>query len=267
MRKIVVIAAFSLIIALAGIAVGQRAASAQGGSPVLLQDAVSKKMVTLVLSGTGDIFFRQAAGYQITNTTPGDLIVVIPVGLLLPSDDTSLQTLVVGQAVTITLKSRQTAGGQIWVFCTQLSNHAPSSGDVYHVGSMATGNLLNVVQVIAKHGWNGDIGAQLAVWRITDNATEEQITGSSNSNASELLRAIGPLLGLAGDPFTRAEQILQEAGTGLHYSEFGTPVPAQSPLPGNTNLPDILGFLQRCAGCCPCLGAFGGLFFLLFVRR
>jgi len=89
--------------------------------------------------------------------------------------------------------------------------------------------LLKVAQTSNRRKYEGDLGAQFAVWRITDNATQEQITGGQNG--SELISALMPLLALAGDPFTRAESILQEAGTGLHYSEFGTHVPANSPLP------------------------------------
>ena len=266
MRRITLLVVIGLTAALAAFALGQQPAQAQNGA-ITLPDALSKKLVTVVISGSGDVFFREAVGYQIINVSGGDLVIIIPAGLLLPSADDSLQTLVVGLPVTLTIKSKGAQTGKLWVFCTQLSKHAPGSGDKYGVGGMAAGNLGNAVQVIARHGWNGDLGAQLAVWRITDNATQEQLTGGQNSQASELISAIMPLIGLAGDPFTRAETILQEAGTGLHYSEFGTPVPAKSPLPGGTNLPDILSFFQRCTSCCTCFGAFGGLFFLVFMRR
>jgi hypothetical protein len=257
----------SLAMAVAAAALWLQPAAAQGSVPISLPDALAKKLVTVTLSSTGDIFFREGVGYSVRNISSGDLIVVLPAGLLLPPDDSSEQTLLVTLPVTLTLKANQVAGGKLWTVCTQLTKHAPGSTAQFTLGGVATGNLAAVANVIAQHNWNGDLGAQLAVWRITDNMTMEDVTGGSGSQTSDLLRTIAPLLALAGDPFTRAETILQESGTGLHFSQFGTPTPLQSPLPGNTNPADILAFLQRCMACCPCFGAFGGLFFLIFLRR
>ena len=242
-------------------------AQAQGSVPITLPDALAKKLVTVVLTSTGDLFFREGVGYTVRNISSGDLIVVLPAGLLLPSDSSSEQTLMVTLPVTLTLKANQTTAGKLSTVCTQLTKHAPGSSARFTVGDVATGNLAAAANVIARHKWNGDLGAQFAVWRITDNMTMEDVTGGTGTQTSDLLRTIAPLLALAGDPFTRAETILQEAGTGLHFSQFGTPTPLQSPLPGNTSIPDVLGFLQRCLSCCPCFGALGGMFFLIFLRR
>ena len=242
-------------------------AQAQGNVPITLPDALAKKLVTVVLSSTGDLFFRDGVGYTVRNISSGDLIIVLPAGLLLPPDDNSEQTLLVTLPVTLTLKANQSTAGALSTVCTQLTKHAPSSSAKFTVGGLATGNLAAAANVIARHKWNGDLGAQFAVWRITDNMTMEDVTGGSGSQRSDLLRTIAPLLALAGDPFTRAETILQESGTGLHFSQFGTPTPLQSPLPGGASLPDVLGFIQRCLSCCPCFGALGGMFFLIFLRR
>ena len=242
-------------------------AQAQGNVPITLPDALAKKLVTVVLTSTGDLFFREGVGYTVRNISSGDLIVVLPAGLLLPSDSSSEQTLLVTLPVTLTLKANQSAGGKLSTVCTQLTKHAPSSSAKFSVGGVATGNLAAAANVIARHKWNGDLGAQFAVWRITDNMTMEDVTGGSGTQTSDLLRSIAPLLALAGDPFTRAETILQESGTGLHFSQFGTPTPLQSPLPGGASLPDVMGFIQRFLSCCPCFGALGGMFFLIFLRR
>ena len=267
MRRLFIVVALCITLAAAAAALWQQPAQAQGTVPVTLPDAVTKKLVTVVLSGTGDLFFRDAVGYSVRNTSGGDLIVVFPAGLLLLPGDNSLQTLMVTLPVTLTLKANQTAGGKLSMVCTQLTKHAPGAGEKFSVGGMANGSLLSAANVIARHGWNGDLGAQFAVWRITDNSTMEDVTGSSGSQSSDLLRTISPLLALAGDPFTRAEAILQEAGTGMHISQFGTPTPLKSPLPGGASVPDVLALIQRCIACCPCAGAFGGLFFLIFLRR
>jgi hypothetical protein len=242
-------------------------AQAQGNVPITLPDALAKKLVTVVLSSTGDLFFREGVGYTVRNISSGDLIIVLPAGLLLPSDSSSEQTLMVTLPVTLTLKANQSAGGKLSTVCTQLTKHAPSSSAKFTVGGVATGSLAAAANVIARHKWNGDLGAQFAVWRITDNMTMEDVTGGSGTQTSDLLRTIAPLLALAGDPFTRAETILQESGTGLHFSQFGTPTPLQSPLPGGASLPDVMGFIQRCLSCCPCFGALGGMFFMIFLRR
>jgi hypothetical protein len=267
MNKRSVVLILSLAMAMAAAALWLQPVAAQGSVPVPLADAVTKKLITVSLSSTGDLFFREAVAYDIRNLTNGDLIIVVPAGLLLPPDDSSEQTLLVTLPINVALKANQSATGKLWTVCTQLSKHAPGTSAHFTLGGMASGNLASAANVIARHNWNGDLGAQLAVWRITDNMTLEDVTGTGNSQASDLLRTIAPLLALAGDPFTRAETILQESGTGLHFSQFGTPTPLQSPLPGNTNPADILAFLQRCMACCPCFGAFGGLFFLIFLRR
>jgi len=267
MSKRLLILAICVALASAVAALWLQPAQAQGNVPITLPDALAKKLVTVNLSSTGDLFFREGVGYSVRNISSGDLIVVLPAGLLLPSDDSSEQTLLVTLPVTLTLRANQSAGGKLWTACTQLSKHAPGSSAKFSVGGVATGNLAAAANVIARHKWNGDLAAQLAVWRITDNMSMEDVTGGSGAQASDLLRTIAPLLALAGDPFTRAETILQEAGTGLHFSQFGTPTPLQSPLPGGASVPDVMGFIQRCLSLCPCFGALGGMFFLIFLRR
>ena len=239
-------------------------ASAQGIS-LTLQEALARKMVNVKLTGTDDLFFRQSAAYQIQNVSGSDISVVIRAGQLLTPTNTAQQQLMVAEDVTPTIKANQSVSGKLWAYCTELTKHAPDKDTTFLVGDMASGNLLKVAQQINKRKFEGDLGAQLAVWRITDNATQEEITGGQGG--SELIGAIRPFLGLAGDPFTRAESILQESGTGVHYSEFGTPVPINSPLPGNVNVPDILAQLQNLFRCCCCFGAFGGIFFMIFLRR
>jgi hypothetical protein len=266
MRKLSYALIAAVLLAAAGLVLGGRAAEAQGGA-VTLQDAVARKLVNVQFHGTGDLFFREALSYTIQNAGSGDIIIVIPAGLVFTPTEESTQPLMVGQSVTLTIKAKQTAGGKLWVFCGQLSKHAPDAESVYHVGAMAEGNLLSVARVIEKHGWKGELGAQFAVWRLTDGTTQEKLLGEGQGPGSELLTAIKPFLGLAGDPFTRAETILQEAGTGLHYSDFGTPVPAQSPLPGGAGVGDILNFFQRCTSCFTCFGLFGAMAWAFFARR
>lgn len=267
MRKLSYALIAAVLLAAAGLVLGGRAAQAQGGT-VTLQDAVTRKLVNAQFKGTGDLFFREALSYTIQNPGSGDIIIVIPGGFIFTPTETSTQPLMVGQGVTLTIKAKQTASGKLWVFCGQLSKHAPDADSVYHAGAMAEGNLLNVARVIEKHGWKGELGAQFAVWRLTDGTTQEKLLGGDQSGpGSELLTAIKPFLGLAGDPFTRAETILQEAGTGLHYSDFGTPVPAKSPLPGGGSVGDILNFFQRCTSCFSCFGLFGALAWAFFARR
>ncbi len=264
MRRVLTFCLSTLaVLVVLSVALMQRA-EAQG-NVVTLQDAVSRKLVDVRLSGTDDLFFRQSASYRIQNLSGSDLGIVIQAGLLLTPTESATQQLLVAQDLTTTVRANQVVSGTLWAYCTQLSNHAPTSATTFRIGDMAGGNLLKVAQVTNRRNYVGDLGAQLAVWRITDNATMEQITGGQAG--SDLITAIKPLLGLAGDPFTRAESILQEAGTGLHYSEFGTPTPIQSPLPGGTNVNDILSFLRNIGSCCTCFGAFGGMFFLIFFRR
>ncbi len=235
------------------------------GNTVTLQDAVARKLINVKLTGTDDLFFRQSAAYQIQNVSGGDIAIVIRAGLLLTPTNSDTQQLLVGEDVTATIKANQVVSGMLWAYCSELTKHAPDKDTTFRVGDIASGNLGKVAQVINRRKYEGDLGAQFAVWRITDDATQEQITGGQSG--SELIGAITPLLGLAGDPFTRAESILQEAGTGLHYSEFGTPTPIKSPLPGGGSIPDILAQLQNLMRCCTCFGAFGGMFFLIFLRR
>lgn len=267
MRKLLCVLAVAMALAAGSLLLGGRAAQAQGGG-VLLTDAIARKLVNARFNGTGDLFFRDALSYTIQNAGAGDIVIVIPAGMVFTSTDESTQPLLVGQGVTLTLKANQTTSGKLWVFCGQLSKHAPDGESIYRAGAMADGNLLNVARVIEKHGWKGELGAQFAVWRLTDGTTQEKLMGDAqNGPGAELLIAIKPLLALAGDPFTRAETILQEAGTGLHYSDFGTPVPMQSPLPGGAGVGDILSFFQRCASCFTCFGLFGALGWAFLSRR
>ncbi len=202
-----------------------------------LPDAARQGIVEVELSGSGEPFWQESVAFTIKNKRPTPVTIIVPAGLILEPQDDSTQRLVIAKVYTIPLCGATprtgtptgtpcadtTVRGKWYAFCVDLSRDAPQEDAEYRVGEMATGPLLQVVQQVDQKGAAGRLGAQFAVWRVTDNFTLDAINSLDLQN-SELLQTIAPLLSLARPEIDLAQSLLQDSNTGLKFYS-GTPPP------------------------------------------
>lgn len=221
---------FGALVALADTTLAQ-------SQPLTLPDAVRQGIVEVQLNGSGEPFWQESVAYVMKNKRPTAVTIVVPAGLILEPEDDSIQRLVIAKQYTIPLCgttpgtraptgtpcASTTATGKWYAFCINLSRHAPEEDSEYHVGQMASGPLLQVVRQVDQKGAAGRLGAQFAVWRVTDDFTLDAIN-SPDLQSSELLQMIAPLLGLARPEIDLAQSLLEDSNTGLKFYS-GTPPP------------------------------------------
>ena len=280
-RKIIFYAAISLMLGFALFALTD-ATHAQSDRITLIE-AVRQGVVDAQIRGSGDIFFQESLAFRLQNKRPTPITIVIPVGLIFEPDDKSFQGLIVPKEYVIVLCGSTgatpspaaapcagaTAQGKWNGFCINLSRHAPDKDTKYHIGQMASGPLLQVVQAVDKKSAAGRLGAQFAVWRVTDDFTLDSINSPDLQN-SELMELIRPLLSLARPEIDLAQSILTDSGTGLKFYT-GTPPPNLFEpggllAPGSrTGIPEVDSLKQQVEDALKTLAIAGGVVGVLCV--
>ncbi len=85
--------------------------------------------------------------------------------------------------------------------------------------------LQKIADYVDANGDQGRIGAQLAVWAVTDKFTlESMLTPSSAGGSSQMIDTIRPLLCLASGEVDLGEQILEASQAQVHLFTGTNPV-------------------------------------------
>jgi|GEM_PF-3041864 len=158
--------------------------SAEAGvqGPVQFGDA----SIEYVESISEDETSGQILTVQVTNPTTGEIVVTIPCGLIFdPGPESDEQRLMVIQEASASLLPGEDATLTPYVICIDSSNAIPESGSTYHVGVMATGDLLKLAQCICKEtlvdiemdplAFMDQFGLQFAVWTVSDGLSFEEM--------------------------------------------------------------------------------------------
>ncbi|HEY46623.1 MAG: hypothetical protein AMJ88_10890 [Anaerolineae bacterium SM23_ 63] len=158
--------------------------SAEAGvqGPVQFGDA----SIEYVESISEDETSGQILTVQVTNPTTGEIVVTIPCGLIFdPGPESDEQRLMVIQEASASLLPGEEATLTPYVICIDSSNAIPESGSTYHVGVMATGDLLKLAQCICKEtlvdiemdplAFMDQFGLQFAVWTVSDGLSFEEM--------------------------------------------------------------------------------------------
>jgi hypothetical protein len=183
-----------------------------------VKQALEKKQIQLVLAANGELFYHKPVHYQITNLTQQVLVVCFPAGQLLEPGDTSLQNLMVIDDSLITVPAGQMVEGDLFAFCINESKHAPGKDDGYQLGKMASGKLLSLAETIQAESAHGHLGAEMAIWAITDHFTLDDLNATPAPAASSepsLTDSIKPLLCLGQDEVGLGQKLLQDANAGV----------------------------------------------------
>ncbi|HTX91588.1 MAG TPA: hypothetical protein VMC09_10260 [Anaerolineales bacterium] len=206
-----------------------------------VRQALNKKQIQLSLVANGELFYHKPVHYQITNLTTKDLVICFPFGQLLDPNDSSLQTLMVVDASLINAPAGQMVEGDLAAFCIMETHHAPQKDDVYGLGKMATGDLLKLGETIGAESASEHLGAQLAVWAITNNYSLDDLNTTAVPSSSEpsLTDSIKPLLCLGQDEITLGSKLLQDSGTGVVLYHGDNPLTAYCKAQGIPSLGQV----------------------------
>lgn len=138
---------------------------------------------------------------HLTNNSGKAVEFEIPCGLILVPEDDSIQQMMVIQPISLSLKSGESADLAPFVVCIQSSNAAPAGGDVFKVGSIADGKLLQLSECFCREEINADqdfsklMSIQFATWMVAD---DTDFTDTPTEDGGALGELIGGDNGLGG---------------------------------------------------------------------
>ena len=133
-----------------------------------LSEALNQKLVSVSAEGTGG--HEGESIKLICRNLRGQLLRLrIPQGLLMDPADSSMQTLVVAQARTLSVSSKTPAEVRLKTFCTQAGDRSPATGTAFAIGAMAPDKLCQLLKYMSDNGKTDTPAAQSAVWAVTNN--------------------------------------------------------------------------------------------------
>ncbi len=152
------------------------------------------------VSATGEGIQGQVLVVQLTNPGTEEVIVTIPCGFFFSPGDDEEQRLMVIQPASVSIPGGDTATIEPYVICIDSSKAGPESSSTYHLGELATGDLLTLAECLCDEDLPSPqdltagmdaMGVQFAVWAVSDGIVA----------GTELIDATGALEELLGGEF------------------------------------------------------------------
>ena len=175
---------------------------------------------------------------QLTNPGSEEVIVTIPCGFYFSPSDDEEQRLMVIQPASVSIPAGGDATIEPYVICIDSGKAGPEASSTYHLGEVATGDLLKLAECLCEEelpspddltaGMDA-IGVQFAVWAVTDG-----IFGANELEAQGALEDIlgGELPGEFGEQFSEiVEQMmnLYSGGAQPWLDRCGIEIDTQAP--------------------------------------
>jgi hypothetical protein len=131
---------------------------------------------------------------ELKNNTNNPLKVELEEGYLMEPIENGYQVLLMTKPMVITLQPKGGSKKFLYAMCTQLSMSGPNSTVKYKVGKKAPDALLKLAQLIAQKSYQ-NLGAQQAVWSISDNSPILSISANSKEMENNLQKFVADLKG------------------------------------------------------------------------
>ena len=154
-----------------------------------IDDAIRKNLVSVIITGVksdlskseGSTHYKDCLMAQIVNKTNAALVIDFETGRLLPSFDTSVQTMLLTNRAKVLVQPGKSRKVRLFAMCSQKHKGAPNEKKSFRIGTMAHDGLVALAKFIEKKGYQNQTG-QNAVWAITDN---NDITDMSKGSIME----------------------------------------------------------------------------------
>lgn len=158
-----------------------------------LKEAISQGLVTVNAIGEGG-YTGKVMALEITNLHKKELLVDIPAGLQLHSEDTTIQDLIITDMRQLALASGAKRRVVINAMCIQPHNGSPYAASVYRLGDLANDTLVKLASYLATKGIDDELG-QSAIWAMINNEGLENVYGPDRTRLQDLLEYMHQLTG------------------------------------------------------------------------
>lgn len=149
-------------------------------------DAIDKKMIDHKATGRYNVedkteyidadgqYYGKSMLIILHNISNDTINIYIPEGLMLFSEDTIVQDMLITKPVYALLKPKQTKTLPLYAMCSEIHDRVPATFINYKIGKNNDQELIAIAQTINRTYMQNVIG-QGAVWAHTDDATEDDL--------------------------------------------------------------------------------------------
>ncbi|MEZ4828831.1 MAG: hypothetical protein R3C61_21470 [Bacteroidia bacterium] len=159
-----------------------------------LKEALSQKRVRIKLKGNGG-YQGKCIKIALKNDTNEALSIEVPAGQMFISEDSSVQDLIITGEVIVSLPPQGVENADLFTMCTQSYNMSPSEGELFTMGDMAEGHLLQLAQKIANGNYQNST-AQSAVWAVANRDPISNIYGRDTAMVRDVAEVVSEAWGI-----------------------------------------------------------------------
>lgn len=110
-------------------------------------------------------------------------------GRFFQPEDSSLQRMVLTNALALSLGAQQEITTPIYAMCTEAHDGAPGATTQFHAGKMASAELQPLLNFIADHHYQNE-AAQQAIWCVTDEYSPYSISSDDTAISNQLRKYV-----------------------------------------------------------------------------
>lgn len=158
-----------------------------------LKEAIAQGLISVKAVGEGG-YTGKVMALEIVSLHKKDLLVDVPAGLQLHSEDSSIQDLIITEDRQLELAAGTKRKLIINAMCIQPHNGSPYESSVYSLGTMANDTMVKLAQYIATKRYQDDMG-QSAVWAMVNNEGLENVYGADPARLKDLLDYMNQITG------------------------------------------------------------------------
>jgi hypothetical protein len=158
-----------------------------------LEDAIAQGLISVKAVGEGG-YTGKVMALEISSLHKKDLVVDIPAGLQLNSEDSTIQDLIITDTRQLELAAGSKRRLIINAMCIQPRNGSPYASSAFIIGAMANDTLVKLAQYLATKGYQDDLG-QSAIWAMVNNEGLENVYGNDPTRLQDLLQFMHELTG------------------------------------------------------------------------
>lgn len=180
--------------------------------------ALSKRLIKAEIRGVENVQPNSSHNYgqcmqmKLTNLTTQQFNVKLEAGQQLVPGDTTVQTMLVTEGKTFSLKSRSSVQEYINAMCMQMHDAAPVYKHTFSAGEMSKGNMLTFAQLLEKQKYF-DSTAQYALWCLTDNVDIKAIKGSDTNQVKQLQKFVSEATGQPVPEYYKGKLVVKANAT------------------------------------------------------
>lgn len=141
---------------------------------VPLGEAIEKGILSIEAKGAGG-HSGECLQLNLKNLSRKDVEIVVPAGQIFEADNDGLQNLMIVKEEQLLVHKGKTRAVRLHGYCIEAADGSPGDGTAFHMGSLATGNLLSFAVYLSTKKLYENPYTQNAIWAISDEERLESI--------------------------------------------------------------------------------------------